>query len=316
MRLKPWITVGGISYPRSKAINSLFRRNSALGIQLIGWISAALLLLALDNRYAYIAHLRQGIALGVAPVQYIVDWPIKTYQRITQAVASHKVLLDENIQLRYHQTLLEAKLQRLLSLQKENAQLRRLLDYTSENDSTQFLLAELLFVKTNPYRHVIILNRGRKEHVKVGQAVFDAKGVVGQVVSVNELTSTVMLITDPHSTVPVKIARTGERAMVRGMADLHQLALINLPRTSTIRAGDVLLTSGLGKRFPEGSPLGKVIKVTKDAGEEFIRVEVKPIAQFDKSRLMLLTHLDEKESKIAAELAHYSEEKNYKHKKA
>lgn len=258
--------------------------------------------MVLDTRYAYMTKLRSHLLYLTTPIQYLVDWPIKTYQWLTQSVTSHRALLNENIELRYQQVLLKGKLQRLLSLQKENVQLRKLLAYKASDSESHFLLAELLSVKTDPYRRMIILNRGKKDNVFTGQAVFDATGVMGQVVEVGPLTSTVMLITDPQSSVPVKNARTGERAILNGTNHLNRLSLSYLPNTSSVKIGDELLTSGLGKRFPEGYPVGVVSYVKQDPNEAFMQVEVIPSAKLAKSRLMLLTWHSDNEQQLLAEL--------------
>lgn len=259
--------------------------------------------MVLDGRYAYVAKLRSTLLYLTSPIQYVVNWPVSTYQRISQSVTAHQTLLDENIQLKYQQVLLKGKLQRLLSLQKENSQLRKLLDYKSSENETPFLLAELLSVKTIPYRQLIVLDRGYNYGVHIGQAVFDASGVMGQIVEVGPFTSTVMLITDPKSAVPVKNARTGERAILVGANQDGHLSLIHLARTSSVKEGDELLTSGLGKRFPEGYPVGKVARVYRDPNEAFIKVDVKAAAKLAKSRLMLLTWHSEQDKHLMAELA-------------
>ena len=257
----------------------------------------------LDSRYAYVSKLRNSLLYFTSPVQYIVDWPIKTYQWLTSSITSHKDLLNENMELRYQQVRLKGKLQRLLSLQKENKQLRKLLEYKSTENDSHFVLAELLSVKTDSYRQLIVVDRGKKDGIFLGQAVFDASGVMGQVIEVGPLTSTIMLITDPKSAVPVKNVRTGERAILIGSNQVNELSLIHLARTSSVKIGDELLTSGLGKRFPEGYPVGVVKNVIRDANEAFIRVEVKPSAKITKSRLMLLTWHSDSDSLLLAELA-------------
>lgn len=253
------------------------------------FLTLSLVLMALDHRFSMINQIRHTLLYVTSPFQYAVNWPIKTYQNVTQSVLSQKALINENMELRYQQVVLKGRLQRLLSLQKENKQLRKLLDYKGPGSDDKFLLAELLSIKTNAYRQMLVLDRGSKDNIFVGQAVFDSMGVMGQIIEVGPYTSTVMLITDPESAVPVKNARTGERAILVGTNQANGLSLINLARTSSVKAGDELLTSGLGKRFPEGYPIGIVRQVVVSENEAFIQVDVAPKAQLGKSRLMLLS---------------------------
>jgi rod shape-determining protein MreC len=263
----------------------------------------SILLMFLDSRYNYVIQLRSALLYMTSPIQYVVNWPTKTYQWLTESVSSHRSLLNENIELRYQQVLLKGKLQRLMNLQKENKQLRQLLDYKVPSHHSQFLLAELLSVRTDPYRQMVVLDRGKKDNVAIGQAVFDATGVMGQIIEVGPLTSTVMLITDPKSAVPVKNTRTGERSILMGAGEYKGLSLLHLDSTSDIQVGDELLTSGLGRRFPEGYPVGVVKAIIREPNEAFIQVEVRPAAKISKSRLMLLTWHEEQDKKLLMELA-------------
>ena len=288
----------------------LFARQTPLAIKLAVFVFASMLLMILDLRYAYVVKVRSALLYITSPIQYLVDWPIKTYHSLTQSVTSQKSLVNENIELRYQQVLLKGKLQRFISLKKENKQLRELLAYTVAKKNTRFLLAELLSMKTASYRQMLVLDRGQKDQVFIGQAVFDASGVIGQVVEVGPLTSTVMLITDHKSAVPVKNSRSGERAILIGLGKAQSLALINLASTSTVKVGDELLTSGLGRRYPEGYPIGVVEYVHRGVNDAFITVIVKPAAKISQSRLMLLTWHNEKDQTLLKELSELAK-KNY-----
>lgn len=257
----------------------------------------------LDFKYYYVSKVRSALLYVTSPIQHVVNWPLKSYKSFTESVLSQTMLRRENLELRYKQVLLNGRLQKLLSLEDENTQLRKLLSYKKQSENSKFLLAELLIVKTDPYRQMIVLDRGIKDNIFVGQAVFDSNGVFGQVIDVGPFTSTVMLITDPKSAVPVKNTRTGERGILKGVNQTNSLSLINVARTSLVKPGDNLVTSGLGKRFPEGYPVGTISAVMSRENNEFIKVDVSPTAQLSKSRLMLLTWHNETDQKLLKELA-------------
>jgi rod shape-determining protein MreC len=193
--------------------------------------------------------------------------------------------------------------------------LRELLAYKVPKKNNRFLLAELLSIKTNSYRQMMVLDRGKKDQVFIGQAVFDASGVIGQVIEVGPFTSTVMLITDHKSAVPVKNSRSGERSILVGSTVTGNLSLINLSRTSSVQVGDKLLTSGLGRRFPEGYPVGVVKHIHRNMNNAFITVNVKPTAQISKSRLMLLTWHNEKDQLLLKELSELAKKNTNKRSK-
>lgn len=242
-----------------------------------------------DSRSHYLNFIRSGLSVLVAPLRYVVDYPVRCFNWVEALVTAQKSLIDENMQLHYQQTILAAELQKLKSIKEENSQLRQLLLTTAEKKETmKAMVARILAVETTNSRQLMILDKGKKDGVYVGQPVLDAKGVMGQIIDVGYLTSTILLISDSKSAVPVSNNRTGAHGILVGTDDPSVLSLVNLPHTALITKGDLLITSGLGRLYPEGYPVGRVDKVTHVPGDNFITVAVKPIAALDTDRLVLL----------------------------
>jgi rod shape-determining protein MreC len=254
-----------------------------------------------DYRYHYLDNVRSGFSLIVSPLQYAVDYPVRVVGWVQSLVGAKKTLIDENMRLRYQQIMLQAELQKLLMIQKENSQLKELL-LTSSQADMRAMAAQILAVDTSNTRQIVILNKGNRDGVYAGQPVLDAKGVMGQVVDVGPITSTVLLISDSKSAVPIRNNRTGERAILVGTNKLDHLSLINLPKTASIHPGDVLVTSGLGRRYPEGYPVGKVEKVSSIPGEDFVKVGVSPIALLNRNRLVLLIWPDIDQEQLTTQI--------------
>jgi rod shape-determining protein MreC len=270
----------------------------------LGFVFALLLscfLMVADYYYHYLGSVRSGFSLLVAPLQYAVDYPVRIFGVVHSLIAAKKDLINENIQLKYHQTVLEAQLQQLLVVRKENSQLRELL-LASSNANTRAMAAHILAVDTTTSRQIVILNKGKREGVFIGQPVLDARGVMGQVIDVGSITSTILLISDAKSAVPVQNARTGERAILVGTNNIGQLSLINLPKSSSITKNDMLVTSGLGRRYPQGYPVGKVAEVINIPGEEFIKVNVHPVAPLSRDRLVLLIWPEKEHAELTSEI--------------
>lgn len=290
-----------ISSQQNNKHNRLFSRSghSPLGFMLALLFSIGLMFS--DYRYHYLDNVRSGFSLIVSPLQYAVDYPVRVVGWVQSLVSAKKALIDENMRLRYQQTALEAELQKLLVIQKENSQLKELL-LTSSQADMRAMAAQILAVDTSNARQIVVLNKGNRDGVYSGQPILDAKGVMGQVVDVGPMTSTVLLISDSKSAVPVRNNRTGERAILVGTNSLDQLSLINLPKTASIHPGDVLVTSGLGGRYPEGYPVGKVEKVTSLPGEDFVKVVVSPIALLNRNRLVLLIWPDLDQEQLTVQI--------------
>lgn len=285
---------------RHKA-GALFIRQGTVFIHLILWVVLSLALMIADGRLGYSQRLRRLGLLAVSPLQYVVDLPSKTYTWLSHSVSSQKALVDENTKLKYHQALLESKLQRMSELKTENQKLRQLLHYHELKKEYRLIVSELLAVKTSPYRQLLILDKGINQGVTEGLAVFDSDGVMGQIIEVGPFTSTLLLVTDTKSAIPVKNARTGDRGIVVGQHE--HMTLLHVPKTTSVEEGDTLLTSGLGQRFPEGYPVGKVVSVKRLENEAFQKVIVRPLALIDRSRLLLVVKPDELHKKLSQELS-------------
>jgi rod shape-determining protein MreC len=290
-----------ISSQQNNKHSRLFTKSGHSPIGFMLALVFSITLMFSDYHYRYLDSVRSGFSLVVSPLQYAVDYPVRVVGWVQSLVSAKKVLIDENMRLRYQQTALEAELQKLLVIQKENSQLKELL-LTSSQADMRAMASQILAVDTSNARQIVVLNKGNRDGVYSGQPVLDAKGVMGQVVDVGPMTSTVLLISDSKSAVPVRNNRTGERAILVGTNRLDQLALINLPKTASIHPGDVLVTSGLGGRYPEGYPVGKVENVSSIPGEDFVKVMVNPIALLNRNRLVLLIWPDLEQEQLSAQI--------------
>jgi len=261
------------------------------------FILVSIVLMTVDHRQNQLESVRSALSTVVYPLQYAVNLPVKAGRWISEALATRKMLLDENSRLREQHLLLSSKLQRYSVLEEENKRLRELLD-SSMQLSERVLVAELVEVELEPFRQQVIINKGKRDGVYNGQPVVDASGIMGQVIHVGPFSSTVLLITDPNHALPVQVNRNGLRAIAVGTGRDDRLMLENLPTNSDIRAGDLIVSSGLGRRFPRGYPVGKVASVTLEPGEPFANVVVTPSARLNQSMEVLLVwpyeqHIDE-----------------------
>jgi rod shape-determining protein MreC len=290
-----------ISSQQNKAHDRLFRKAGHSSIGFAFALVFSIFLMFADYHYKYLDIVRNGFSLIVSPLQYAVDYPVRVVGWIQSLVSAKKALINENMRLRYQQTMLEAELQKLLVIQKENSQLKELL-LTSSKADIRAMAAQILAVDTSNARQIVVLDKGKRDGVYSGQPVLDAKGVMGQVIDVGPMTSTVLLISDSKSAVPVRNNRTGERAILVGTNNMERLSLINLPKTSSIQTGDVLVTSELGRRYPEGYPVGRILEVKNIPGEDFVKVIVSPVALLNRNRLVLLIWPDAEQEQLTAQI--------------
>ena len=290
-----------ISSQQNNIQDRLFAKRNGSFSSFVFALALSLSLMIADVHYPALGQLRHGFSLLVSPIQYAVDYPVRVIGWVRSLMSTKKSLIDENMQLRYQQTMLEAQLQKLMLIRTENSQLKELLS-ASSSATTHTMAAQILAVDTSSIRQVLVLNKGSRDGVFTGQPVLDAKGVMGQIIDVGLMTSTVLLISDSKCAVPVRNDRTGERAILVGNNSMTHLSLINLPATSAIAQGDLLVTSGLGRRYPEGYPVGRVEQVKHMPGDDFITVRVSPISLLNRNRLVLLIWPEEEHDLLTAQI--------------
>lgn len=250
-------------------------------------IALSIALMVLDHRYHQLDQVRGYLSQTTFPFQWVVDAPFRLTETVREYITSHHALLAENETLRQQQLLQEGHLQRLLALEAENTQLRTLLK-ASPREGETLSVAEILKVDSDPFIHRIIINKGEQDNVFVGQPIIDASGVMGEIIEVYPFTSRAILLTDTSHAIPVESVRNGVRGIAVGTGAIDSLQLQHVPTTADLKVGDVLVTSGLGGRFPSGYPVGTITDVSKDAGESFAVVRVKPSAYLDRGRQVLL----------------------------
>lgn len=236
----------------------------------------------------YLPSLRRALNNVLAPLQYIVDAPVQLFHTLSGNFVTRQKIQFENATLNTQHAFLQAKLQRFAALESENRQLNQLLAATEHLKKQHFRLARLLMVNADPLLNEVIVDKGQSDGVKVGQPVLDANGVMGQVVSVDFLSSRVLLLTDFRSAIPVQDVRSDVRGILVGRGRLAKLLLKDIPGTVDIKVNDLLVTSGLGGRYPAGYPVGIVSVVNMNVATQFASIQVDPSAQLNRNRPVLL----------------------------
>ncbi|WP_408034023.1 rod shape-determining protein MreC [Teredinibacter purpureus] len=265
----------------------MFRQGPSLSVRVVVLIIASL---GLAYTYLYtdwFESIENHATDFSAPLYWVSDLPARASDWADNRVMSRGRLQQENDALRTELLVHKRKLQQMASLSAENTRLRQLLN-SADMLEDRVIIAELIGVAPDPTIHKVIINKGRNDGVYVGQAMVDASGLMGQVVSVGMGSSHVLLITDTTHALPVQINRNGVRLVAEGIGSLYQLAIRHVSNTVDIQAGDLLVSSGLGQRFPIGYPVAEVVEVRFDPGKPFAQVIARPMAEMNKSRHVLL----------------------------
>lgn len=240
-----------------------------------------------DHRFDHLDQVRYTMAYLTAPVYWVADIPTRASFCIYDVFVSHRDLIEENAELRQELLFAQRELQLLANLATENTLLREL-QAAAQTLHAEVMAAEIINVSNDPGSRRVLINRGAHDGVEQGHAVLDAHGIMGQVVEVLPFTSWVLLVTDSRHGIPVQVNRNGERSIARGSRVGSDLELEFVPDTADIIEGDLLVSSGLGQRFPKGYPVAEVVQVRHDPGQPFAIIRARPLAQVDRTRHVML----------------------------
>jgi rod shape-determining protein MreC len=253
----------------------------------------AIALMMVDINLPEFKSVRSFANLIIGPIYRLADIPALITDLGNSSVRSRQEIIDENERLKSEVTVLSGRAQRMAALVAENGRLRALLNSTALVADDDLVIAEIIGVSPQLDKHHIILNKGSQAGVYEGQPVLDADGLMGQVLEVGPFTSRVILITDQSHAVPAQLSRNGMRVVVEGIGDYSTVILSYVALTADVQVGDLLVSSGLGGRFPAGYPVATVYEVERIDGSAFLTVKAQPEAKLNRSRHVLLVFDDQ-----------------------
>ena len=256
-------------------------------LPLLAYLALAIVLMIADHKGAYGQIVRQRFSLVSEPFWWLASSPMRGYELARENLRFSAALREDNDRLQKALEIAQARLHRLSAVAEENLRLRQLLGGT-RGYRLNVQMVQIVDIDLDPYRQRIVLDAGSDSGVRIGQALIDSGGVLGQVIEVSEHRATALLLTDADHAVPVQVARSGLRTVAYGVGRTDRLDLPNIPQSADIRTGDLLVTSGIGGRFPAGFPVGTVTALHPDNTRLFIVAEAKPAAHLDNGAEVLL----------------------------
>ncbi|EKA5636199.1 rod shape-determining protein MreC [Vibrio navarrensis] len=265
----------------------IFGRGPSLQLRLLFAVIASASLMFADNRLDAFSGIRYFLNSLVAPIQYTADLPRTMFDGVYERFNTQQSLLESNQNLRREVLRLRSDLLLLDQYKEENLRLRKLLGSSFVRDEKK-MVTEVMAVDTSPYRHQVVIDKGRIDGVYVGQPVINEKGIVGQVTFVAAHNSRVLLLTDAKNAIPVQVIRNDIRVIASGNGEIDEIQLEYIPTSTDIQVDDLLVTSGLGGVYPEGYPVAHVTSVEHDTRREFAAIKAKPVVEFDRLRYLLL----------------------------
>lgn len=269
-----------------------FYRGPSPFVRLLFFSVLALAIMVADARFHALDMARSAVATVTYPLQQAALAPGEIVGRIGDFFVTQTKLQRENTELK--QTLLKKSedLQRMGLVESELSNLRKLLG-ARDSIKEHSILAEILHSGRNAFRRKVIVDKGVKDDVQLGEAVISTDGVLGQVTAVYPFTSEVTLLTDKNQAVPIMLQRNGLRAVVFGNGRDGTLDLPFIPINADVQNGDILVTSGIDGTYPAGLSVAKVTNIERNAVQSFAKITCMPLAGVDRDRYVLvLTNLN------------------------
>ncbi len=269
-------------------MNRFYQKSTADFYTFVILLSLSIAMITLDHKYNKIDQIRSVISdLIVYPIESISNLPKSLINDVIKESSNTETLETEISKLRQENLELKIKLQELASLKGENIRLRKITQESIITSKKQ-TIAKVINNSASPIKRVVVIDKGKKDGIYIGQNVIGTEGLVGQIIETNFLSSKVILITEPSHDVPGQINRTGEKVIVSGSQDKEKLIIKYANTTSDINIGDVISTSGAGNRFKSMIPIGEVKKVSNDLDIEFKKVEIEPFENPDRMPELIL----------------------------
>ena len=248
--------------------------------RLIFVIVISCILMYQDSQDGYTKTLRTYLSVLAYPVTYVVNLPNNTLKGFRVALSERSSIIDENKRLKKENIQLKSDLQEVYKLDAENKRLYELLDSYPDRQK-KFLFADIIATSSVLDRHQIIIDKGSNDGVNLGDAVADPNGITGHVIRDQVFSSEVLLISDLEHAIPIEITDTGERAIAYGTGNKNLLSIKSIPPNSKAQKGAVVITSGLGGRYPEGFPVGEISELGRREGENFLTIDLSPFANLE-----------------------------------
>ena len=260
------------------------RKGIKPGSKLIILSIISIALMMLDNRYSAVQHIKGYAATALYPLQWLANQPVRLYGYVSGFMQSQSSLLDENKRLNAENSRLKTLAQQTERLQRETNELKTLQSLQTGGIPVTSS-AEVISNGKDPLSDKLIINKGSQSGLNTGDAVLDQYGLIGQITQIQPFSAELTLITNSQTVVPVAVARTGVRSLLYGSGGAVNLRYF--PVDADLRAGDVLLTSGLDSIYPEGIPVAKITSAARAPGTPYYRVALAPFAAFRSSKYVL-----------------------------
>lgn len=230
--------------------------------------------------------IENGVGSGFSVVQRVLYSFTDNIKDSLGFVFNFSEVKSENEELRARNAELEKQLVDYNAIKSENTRLSSMVNFKDSHLDYNYVGCNIVGVTGSGYLDQFVIDRGSKDGIAKNMVAVTGEGLIGQVTFVGENYSIVQTLSNENMAVSAMVESTNENSgILKGYKESgsSQIAkLFYLPIDSPIKAGDVILTSGLGGLYPKGIRIGAVLSVEEDTGKVMKTALVQPFVDFDK----------------------------------
>ncbi len=241
-----------------------------------------------------------GLALGgyltplsrivVNPIVSAQTWLAKRYYAVQSLIARPEdvtTLQQKNSELEAENSRLQVQIIELQQQVTEAQLLSTLVDYERRHVDNQFVAASVIARDVSPFMHYVIIDRGSDDGLRKGMPVVTQQGLVGSIAAVTAGAARVQLINDPGSSINVILQQSDVEAVLSGQIT-GEIQLGMISQNAIVQPGDLVMTSGLGGKFPANIVIGQLVTLRKEASSLFQTASVQPAVDFSQLGIVLV----------------------------
>ena len=225
----------------------------------------------------------------IDPVVSAQGWLSKRFQAIQSIITQPEdvnTLRQNNFELEAENSQLQVQIIELQQQVAEAELLSTLVDYERRHVENQYIASAVIARDISPFMHYVIIDRGSDDGLRKGMPVITQQGLVGTITAVTSGAARVELINDPGSSINVILQQSGVEGVVNGQIT-GEIELDMVSKNATIQPGELVLTSGLGGKYPANLIIGQVVTIRSEAYSLFQSASIQPAVDFSQLEIVL-----------------------------
>ena len=261
----------------SKVNLKLFNRDSFPLVSFVTLFILCLVMMGVDYRQQILKNIKSKFSIVTSPITYLINLPADIFINLKDTFISKNLLKEKIETLEQANHILSIAVQENKLLTSENKLLRNTLKIKKDFNIVG-VTAEIILPNIKNGHSIITINKGSKNNIKIGSAVINNAGLVGQIINTSESYSEVMPITSEDYAVPAIMNNSKENIILYGNGN-GELEIPLFPSSSSILINDNFVTSGAGGLYPKGINIGRVVEIKSTTSPKFNSIMITPLSQ-------------------------------------